>query len=268
MFNAARQMKNPQNELRNFLREELTRSRLKNPRFSLRAFSRKVGVTPSAVSEVLSGRRRMTRLMTDRITKRLATDPMYRARLLALFEKKREHVVPQERVLVENDQFHAIASWYHFAILSLAETQEFQSDAEWIGRRLGITAHVAQQAIDRLIRLGMLLKTETGSLKATGAMYRTSDEIKNLSQQSAHAVNLDLARESLENDSIDFRDFTAMTMAIDPLQIPSAKQCVRRFLEEMCSILEQGDRTEVYKLNVQLFPLTKLSKNKPSKDPV
>ena len=34
------------------------------------------------------------------------------------------------------DQFQVISEWYYFAILSLAETEDFKPDAKWISKRL------------------------------------------------------------------------------------------------------------------------------------
>ncbi|MGK5084878.1 DUF4423 domain-containing protein [Bdellovibrionota bacterium FG-1] len=48
---------------------------------------------------------------------------------------------PDPEVLkLTSDQFHAVAEWTHFAILSLIKLPGFQEDPEWIAGRLGIVA--------------------------------------------------------------------------------------------------------------------------------
>ncbi|MGZ3740999.1 MAG: DUF4423 domain-containing protein, partial [Bdellovibrionota bacterium] len=56
------------------------------------------------------------------------------------------------------------------------------------------------------------------------------------------------------------RDITSMTMAIDPRRLPLAKTLIRKFRFRLADLLETGDRTEVYNLNVQLVPVTKKDK--------
>jgi hypothetical protein len=48
-----------------------------------------------------------------------------------------------------------------------------------------------------------------------------------------------------------------MTMAIDPRKLPLAKTLIREFRFRLAELLETGNRTEVYNLNVQLVPVTK-----------
>ena len=45
------------------------------------------------------------------------------------------------------DHFSVISEWYHFAILSLAETQDFKSYPAWIAGRLGISQKDAKAAV-------------------------------------------------------------------------------------------------------------------------
>jgi hypothetical protein len=47
-----------------------------------------------------------------------------------------------------------------------------------------------------------------------------------------------------------------MTMAIDPSKLPHARKRILEFMEALSDELELGDRTQVYQLGIQLFPLT------------
>jgi len=46
-----------------------------------------------------------------------------------------------------------------------------------------------------------------------------------------------------------------MTMAVDPKKLPLAKQRIQEFNRELSSLLETGDRTQVYQFQSCLFPL-------------
>lgn len=243
------------------LNEMFSETQMKNPAFSLRAFARRLELSPSALSEILKGKRRISKKMAGRVVTNLCLNPIEAKTILDLFPEKvsRKDLSPNYRSPYQPlsmDQFHLIAEWYHFAILSLAETREFQSDAQWIGKRLNIRPQEAQSALDRLERLKLLNRTAEGKLVTTGIEYGTTDDVSDVSVRKAHAQNLEFARRSLEEDDISCRDFTATTMAIDIDKLPVAKKMIREFHDRLCAYLESGNKREVYKICVQFFPLS------------
>jgi plasmid maintenance system antidote protein VapI len=249
----------PQIEFRRRLNEELLAARLKNPGYSLRAFARKLGISSAALSEILNGKRSVSQKLALRVADRLAWSPDQRAGVVALprYQKKTD----AEPVQLTMDHFQAVSDWYHFAILSLAETVDFDEDAAWIAHRLNISRPQARAAVERLERLGMLERNPAGKLMATGASYASSDEIVSLALRKSHAQNIELARRSLEEDPIEKRDFTAVTMAIDPARLGEAKRRIRAFRDELSAYLEGGVKKEVYKFCLNLIPLSKSEEN-------
>ena len=59
---------------------------------------------------------------------------------------------------------------------------------------------------------------------------------------------------------MELRDFTSMTMAIDPEKLTEAKKKIREFRRGLSEFLEAGKKEEVYRLNIQLVPVTKRGK--------
>ena len=156
-------------------------------------------------------------------------------------------------------QFRVAAEWEHFAVLSLLQCSDFRSEIEWIARRLGITEARASQVVSRLLELGLLAADAEGKLSRSEKNYRTPDDTADVSLKKCHEQSLELARESLYRDSVDERDFTSVTVAVNPKNLRTAKEMIRKFQDELCDRLEDGTRTEVYRLSVQLFPLSTLS---------
>lgn len=250
----------PQIAIQQTLQEALTSAKTRNPSFSLRAFAQRLGVSPSSLSEILNGKRRVSRKLAERVTDRLCLPPAEREALLNLFvaENQSGETAGASKVYTQlsADQFHIVSEWYHFAIVSLAETQGFRGRAGWIARRLGIKLSEAQTALERLTRLGLLEQDARGELVPTGKQFSSPDDIQNLALRRAHTKNLELAQASLENDPVAHRDFTAVTMAVDARRLPIAKQMIREFQDRLSAFLEAGEKNEVYKISVQLFPLT------------
>ena len=79
-----------------------------------------------------------------------------------------------------------------------------------------------------------------------------------MSVRRSHEETLELAKESLHRDSIHERDFTHITLAIDPKNLSMAKELIRKFQDEFASLVETGNTTEVFRLSMQFFPLSDL----------
>jgi transcriptional regulator with XRE-family HTH domain len=79
---------NAQLTLQNLLRNKLSELQNQNPRFSLRAFARRIGMNPGGLSALLNGKRSVSIKIAQRISERLMLDPQERATLLAAFQKQ------------------------------------------------------------------------------------------------------------------------------------------------------------------------------------
>lgn len=255
--------------IQNLLRESLIQQQAKNPRYSLRSFAQKVDVHVGALSSILNGKRRVSKELAERIARRLLLDPQKRCELLDLFPEKKKRTssasaeakVNPRYLELETTQFKIIAEWEHYAVLSLMYCQDFKDEASWIALRLGITEKRAEEVVRGLFSAGLVRMNAAAKLERTFAAVRSSDDTVNLSLRKSHETTLELAKESLSREALHERDFTYVTMAIDPRNMSVAKEMIRKFQDELCEVLEAGNRTEVYRFSTQLFPLTKL-KNK------
>jgi uncharacterized protein (TIGR02147 family) len=156
------------------------------------------------------------------------------------------------------DVYHTIADWHYYAILSLAETMDFVGSPGWIAQRLGISEKSAAEAVDRLLRLDMLEKDKkTGKLRSTGEQFEAISAIANPALRKANRQNLELAQAALEKIPVEERDFTAITLCFDPGRIEDARKMIKTFRRNFNRVMEAGHKKEVYKMCIQLFPLSK-----------
>ncbi len=254
--------------VQNILRKKFADIQRANPRYSLRAYSTKVGVHVGALTYIMNGKRNVSRNLAERIAQRLMLDPQERSEILRLFPEKKKYRKsedPSETPETESlylqlsaSQFKIASEWEHFAVMSLVKCEDFQNKIEWIAKRLGIAESRAKQVIDRLIELKLLELDASGGLTRSKKSYRTPDDVADISLKRHHDQTLDLAKESLHRDPVAVRDFTSTTMSIDPKKISMAKELIRKFEDELSDLLESGHQTEVYRLSMQLFPLTKI----------
>lgn len=256
---------NPQQEVIILLRKELIDSQFRNSAYSMRALARKLKTSPSVVSEILNGRRPITKKTGAKILNALCIPESKAEQILA--ELPQRNMKTKTKVLLRKPksnfteldmtQFDMIANWYYFAILSLAETNEFKSDISWIAKRLGIKALEAKKAIETLIKFELLKKNKAGELQPTGKQFRTASDVNSLSMRRNHLQHLDLLRDSLEKDPSEVRDFSSITLTFDPTQMQKAKEMIKDFRRVFCEEVEQTAKQEVYRLSIQFVPLSK-----------
>jgi uncharacterized protein (TIGR02147 family) len=260
--------------IQTLLRENLLLAQSRNPKYSLRSFSRKIDIHFGALSSIMNGKRNVSKELAEKITRKLLIDPQKRNEILSLFPEKRKYrtlaekeAAPEPKFLeIEASEFRLIAEWEHYAVLSLVRTKNFKNNPEFVAERLGITVNRASEVIDRLLTLGFLKKSPKGSLIRIEANLRSSDDTVSMSVRKSHEENLELAKESLHRDSIHQRDFTSLTMPTDPAKMSKVKEMIRKFQDDLSDMLEGGEQTEVYRLAIQFFPLTRLSKQEITKD--
>lgn len=251
--------------IQHLLQKKFSALQSANPRYSLRAFARKTGLNPGALSGILNGKRNVSTKLIQRIAERLLLDPQERSELYAHFRitDLRASAGPTEesdyRILTAA-QFKVVSEWQHSAVLSLMRTAGFQSEVPWISERLGLTPARVRDVIQRLIEGGMIEMTSGGSLVRVSPKYRSTDDVADIGLRRSHEQSLDLARRSLEQDPVSERDHTWVMFAMDPKKLSMAKEKIRRFQDELAELVEAGDSTEVYRLSMHFFPLTQAEK--------
>jgi transcriptional regulator with XRE-family HTH domain len=244
--------------LQNILRSRLEEARARNPSYSLRAFSKRLGVSAPTVSMLLSGKRRASKELITKFCERLMLDPQEQAEIIDPSPKRRKKR-SDSFLQLRADQFEILSDRVYFTILNLIKTVDFKNDPEWIARRLGVGLSKVRQSLERLMRLEMIESDENGSIRRRSSKYRTSDDVANVAVRASHHESLDLAKESLDRDLIELRDFTWTTFAMDLSKLPEAKILARRFQDELLELVsENTSPTEVYRVAVQIFPLTRV----------
>ena len=257
------------------LKQEFQKRKAKNPKYSLRAFSRFLGIDHSNLSAILSGKKKLTIQNAKMIGQKLKLATGEKDVLLnsLVDEKHREllaEINPDTEKLVksrvgeylENELYEVMASWYYPAILDLSMTDRFQSSADWIASALGLKVSDTVEAIARLETVG-LLKRNKGTLVKASAHVSTRDKTRTTpALKNLQAQVLEKAKAALVDVPIELRTARSTTMAIDPEKLPAAKAMIEDFISELCKFLESGKRSQVYQLALSLFPVQIMHENK------
>lgn len=246
------------------LRERLDELKLKNSSFSLRAFARLLEISPASLSEFLNGKRVLSEKMIKKIAIKLSLSPSEYSNLTKKIDieknrtsKAEQAIDLQNKVQLQNDQYFLVADWHYYAILCLVETQDFTKDYEWIAQRLNTSANKVKVCFERLIRLGYLEFDTKGNLHYKDVQLHTTEDVPNTSLKRRHKENFEEASEQLYTTDLEKRDFSFMTLAIDPQKLPEIKEKIRNFQDELIASLDSSPKKEVYEFCFQVFPRTK-----------
>jgi uncharacterized protein (TIGR02147 family) len=246
-------------EEQNFLVSIFQDRKKKNSKYSLRAFARDLKVPASRLSEILNGKRKISKKMKLHFAEHLDLSPeMAREKFdLQTHDPKVEGSVRYTYAEIKEDTLAIVVDWYHFAILNLIDTQDFESSPQWIAKRLGIEKQTAVLALQRLQRVGLIVLVDR-EYKKTKNNLSTSDQITSQALKAAHRQVLDRTVNALDKIPVTLRDISSVSMAIDLKNLNLAKLEIKRFRRRLARLMETGERTEVYNLNVQFVPVTKV----------
>jgi len=247
-----------------FLKSEFTKRKTKNPNFSVRAFARWLELSPAQVSQVMSGKRPLTLKALEKINKKLDISPFEKQTLVDSLVGNSSKIHNLTSLTVEQqsfrslseDQFKLMADWYHVAILSLTRIPDAKADPRWIARKLNISVEDASEALQRLLRLGIV---ETApKFRQIGDPLKVISEVPSSAIRRYHKQNLALASEKVETIENSMKNFESLCIAISIKDIPQLKTHIDRFLNQIQKFSDKSKPDHVYNLNLQLFPITNL----------
>lgn len=256
---------------RDYLKAVIAERSARREKYSVRAFARSLGLTPSFLADVLKGRKNLSAEGALRVASALKLEDADREyfRMLVQLETSQD---PEVRGLLRNqvrdmqsgaqvtaldvDRFRAIADWYHFSILYLTWLPGFRFTPHNVARKLGIAASEAERAIDRLLRLGLLKQTKTGYKTAENS-YRVEAPTPEAAILEFHRQVLDKAREALPRQRAPERFGATEVYALDPKCLGEARKILNKAFDDIAKLARNHpERRGIYALSTHLFRVT------------
>jgi uncharacterized protein (TIGR02147 family) len=235
------------------LQAKLEDQQKKNPRLSMRSFAKKMEISPGCLNELMHGKRALSEFYANKIVLALEMDTAERNKVYSFITtQSRKHDVEQT---IAEKQIEVISSWQHFAILNLMRTKDFDSNPMWIADRLAITPEEAAHSLKLLEDLGFIKTKGKSLVRSVGSLSATT-EIPSAEIMKAHIADLQKSIDVLQNTKSSVRDYSSTTLAINPEKMPEARKLIKTFHKKLSMLVEDGDKSAVYNLNVQFFPLT------------
>lgn len=159
------------------------------------------------------------------------------------------------RLYVEDDS--VFSHWVHMAILTMARLKNFNCNKDTIRENLeeDVPQEVINNAVDRLIYLGLVNYDASGSLKRSQNHTTTKNDIFTKSAQPYFMQVSELAKKA-SSLSPEIREFQCFSLAINNDQIPAFKDAIRNFRGKVANLANVEDSNQVYQMNIQFFPLS------------
>lgn len=266
---------------RQFLAEMYEFFKETTPYFSYRYFSKVAGFSsPNVLKLVIDGKRSLTGKSIEQFIKALKLNKeesqvfrnlVYLNQAKNLEEKK----FYSEQIIKSNffQRLHPLkeieldyySHWYHIVIRELVGTKDFKEDPEWIAQRLepNITIKEAREALKTLEKLNLISRDEDGKLIQSNRFISTGDEVSSTLVKQFHEEMMKKAVESMLRFSKEERDISSLSLSLSAKGKEDVKNLIQDFRKQLLTIAEQDLETdEVYQVNFQFFPLTKMGPRK------
>jgi len=255
---------------RTFLKSALAQRCAKNPSYSLRAFAKQIGLSPSHLSRVLNGTKMLSMAAAMNVAAELQLKEPELTHFIDLIqleltnedgrniilERMEKRTRKQPVRTIDLEIFKVISDWHCLPLLELIKTKSFRSDPKWMAKRLGVSVAEINETLDRLSRLGIIEVVNNQITCISQDYIKTSNDIASAAVKKHHAQMIDKAAKALVEEPVEEREFQAFNFAFHPKQMKKAKQAIRDFAEKF-NAEYGGVGEEVYQLNVQFFKLTK-----------
>lgn len=261
------------------LKAFFARKREKNPGFSLRLLSQKVGISPAFVSKIMNGAKPLPAARIGDFVKALDIDAFGARKLhravgadLALDAKAQDNLafaleaadtLPSEKFAPAGKGSYAILDdWYYLALLDLVDTKGFRSEPSWISHRLGLKEDVARQAWQRLLALRVVAERDGRWIKQTDNLIFPASRI-DPQVQKFHAAMIRKATDEMKTGVSPSAHERRLILSATVSTNAEAVQKAKRYLEEaFCKALEimsaAGEEADaVYYVGMQQLPLTR-----------
>ncbi len=248
------------------LHQEFLRRKSLNVKYSIRAFAKSIGVTSGRICEYFSGKRKVTLKMAHKISLAFKDENQRQSFIRAVEEDIEFSSENADYFQLQQDHYEVIAEWHHYAILNLIKLDTFIYDSDWIATRLGITKSKVENSINKMLRLELIKEVRDNSGITTIIRNHkgltTTEDIPSEALKEGHRQNIQQSLDAIDEIDIELRDISSITMAVNPKTINKAKEKIRAFRREMQELMEEGNKEEVYNLNIQLIPLTDQRRSK------
>lgn len=242
--------------LREHLKKDFDERRKRNPNFSLRSYSKWLGLSPAFLSQVLSGRRNVSAGTGKQILDRLGVSPAEKSYFLGHLSQIQIDEAPLPHETIDQETFSVISDWISISIFAMSKMRGAQADPRWIAQKLEVPVELAREAYQRLLQL-QLIEEAGGSFRQVKPPVVVPSNESSAAIRRFHKQNLERAYEKIDTVAVAERLFNGLTVALSRHKLPMLQEKIDAFLDSLEAYEEPGNASDVYHVAIQVFPQTK-----------
>ncbi len=262
-------------DFRLFLKDFYAHTRAKNPRFSHRYISSRLGFASSGwFGDVLKGRANLGSATIVKLAEllELREKEVDYLETLVLYnqsstlEERNRHFrklvsFKDRRVdLVGREQLEFFSSWYNTVIRELLFIHDFSGDVDALAKKLmpPIKPSQARDAMALLEKLGFVRKNAQGKYKPRESTLKKDPSFKSLYVANFLRTTMELAMTALEEVEKEERHISAITFSFSKKGFENAVNEIEVLRKRLMLLMEEDAAPErVYQFNIQFFPVTR-----------
>lgn len=261
-----------------FLKSALQKKAAINSSYSLRAFAKKLGLSPGALSLILNRKKKLSVERAYEVARALelnAEESDYFMALIQLEGAKSEAMKMQylekvkglnprlvdsvnlKQTILSLEHFKLISNWYGLAVLELLSAKNTEWTAKSIAKKMDLSKIEAELTLERLLKLELIEE------KANGSYVRAADTVMITSQvpsdairkyyEDVHEKSLKSVREQAPSEKV----IGAQVFAFDPEQLEEVRKLTDDYLNSLNELAAKGEnKTEVYQAITNIFRLS------------
>lgn len=251
-----------------FLKEDLNKKKEKNKRFSLRSYAKQIGIEHSTLSKLFSGKRNMTFDLANKILTNLNVQSSIKNGLiLTLIDDKNFSQNPkdEEFIILSDQEMQEMLQWHYHALITYFGVPHFDRTKSAAARFFNLSMETVQNACDILFKCGVI-KYDGETVISDGVKFATQLAPRTSAHREAWIKKMqgDFIQQSLEslNGDVDKSYFGGGTVSIPVEKFDEAERRIKEFIRTLFVWLDEDTvkRNDVYRMNVQFFPMRKVKK--------
>ena len=174
------------------------------------------------------------------------------------FRKMKEFASEQRARVLEADAFDYYESAVNSVVRELAPLMPGALPGELAKKiKHTFTAQQVRDSLKLLVKLNILKTIGENVYEQTDKVITGSGEALKLALRSMNGQMIDLAREAIEKIAPGERNISGVTIGVDETAMKRISEEVNRFRKQVIAIAgESKTINQVYRLNLQLFPLS------------
>jgi len=248
-----------------------------NPRYSLRAYARDLGLSPGFLSQILNQQRGLTLKKAAEVFNRLNFAPSEQKLYLlevqqgqrrsdskkAQIQKQIDSVIQQNDAhVVAQEDFQKVTHWYALALTQLLRMKESPKKNKlkwcaWAAKKLNLQVSLVQSTLDTMIEM-KLVNEEKGVLIASHDTIWSTNQVPSAAIRTFHKQMIAKAQTAIEMQEIHERFLQSIQFPVLKSDLPNIQNDIVKFRNQMLRKYGRtaaGDADTVYGLNMQLFKL-------------